>query len=115
MKASKVEEVGQMRRRRGISMKIRTRPETLDVFLARGKRGGGMEAYRHSMLKMMRRTPKWKMLAMPRAMQRMMQRTPVLWWYMLVSRTSDCAESGSQQRRFSGHRDAEFHRVGIAF
>ena len=43
----------------------------------REKEGGKWEVYRHIMLKIMRRE-KLKMLAMPRARQRIMQRTPVL-------------------------------------
>lgn len=41
MKVSKVELVGQIRRRSGISMKIRMKPQTLKIVSAREKGGKG--------------------------------------------------------------------------
>lgn len=66
MKASKLAEVGQIRRRSGISMKMSIRPETLDtvsasfsVYLSIREeetwKMPALGAYRHIMLKMMRR------------------------------------------------------------
>jgi hypothetical protein len=86
MKASKCCEVGQTRRRRGISMKMRMKEEMLCVeeeevsmFLpGSGQRGIGMaRTDKQSTLQRMMMS-KWKMFAIPSAKQRMMQRTPVL-------------------------------------
>ncbi len=79
MKLSKVGEVGHTRRRRGTSTNIRTRPENLvkvklasALCLCEGKM-----AYKQSSPKRIMRW-RWKMLDMPKAMQRRMQSTPSL-------------------------------------
>jgi len=80
MKVSKWAEVGQIRRRRGISMKRMMKAETLlnvvsAVSVCAGRRG--RYAYRQMMLKRITQW-NWKMLAMPSAKQRTMQSTPIL-------------------------------------
>jgi hypothetical protein len=81
MKASKCWEVGQTRSRRGISMKMRMKEEMLEggcqyVFHAAIREGIGKTDKQRTLQRMM--MSKWKMFAIPRAKQRMMQRTPVL-------------------------------------
>ena len=82
MKVSKCWEVGQTRRRRGISMKIRMKEEMLEscqwiVTCGNFLEGRMGRTDKQSTLQRMMMS-KWKMFAIPRAKQRMMQRTPVL-------------------------------------
>jgi hypothetical protein len=80
MKASKFEEVGHIRSRSGISMKMRMKPDTLGGSSAASLQTAGFMikiAHMSIMLKMIRRL-KWKILAMPSANARSMQSTPVL-------------------------------------
>jgi hypothetical protein len=85
--ASNEDEVGQIRSKRGISMKRMMNDETLyDVVreLAdhgdrdKSARGRGLVTYRHSAQKMIMPMLSVKMLAMPRAKQRIIDNTPSL-------------------------------------
>lgn len=88
MKASKEDEVGHMRSRRGTSMKMMMKQQTLVRGLVSQhalSRGGGeglslrLVTHRQMMLKRMTQC-RAKMFAIPSAKQRMMHSTPVLSW-----------------------------------
>lgn len=79
MKLSNFSEVGQILSRKGTSTKMRINPETLkESVLRKPVVRAPNETHRHRMLKTMRTALNEKMLAMPRAKQRIMQITPVL-------------------------------------
>lgn len=78
MNASKLADVGQIRRRRGISMNMRISAEHLWSSLATFQRlAAAQDTYIRMMLNIMRRL-KWKMLAMPKANPRIIHKTPSL-------------------------------------
>ena len=76
MKVSNLEEVGQMRRRRGISMKMMMNELALQVISFKGCDQAGT-TYRHRAPKRIRRLT-WNRCDMPKAKQRKMHITPVL-------------------------------------
>lgn len=91
MKPSKAADVGQMRRRKGISMKIIMKAETLEDGQLAGHVvvSGMLGTYRHMMLKIMTRLM-LKRLATPRAKQRSTQMMPILVASQLGARCVRC-------------------------
>lgn len=91
MNESNLDDVGQMRSRRGISMKRMTKDEHLrnvpiwervsvfwHLFDIAMDKMWTWQTHKHSILMMMMKTLKLKMLAMPRAKQSIMDNTPDL-------------------------------------